>query len=246
MSKQMLNEQTFAQPTPFDAGARTRTNVMTVGGTVARALVLFAIAVPAAVFGWTHALDVLTTSNGVVLIGFLALIGLSIATAARPQIAVITGPIYALVMGVWAGAISALYEAAYPGIVLQAVFSTFAVFLACLVLYATRIVKVTDRFVFVVIVATAGIMLTYLAALVLQLFGIRISFLYDASPLGILISVGICIIAALNLFLDFRFIEQGVAKQAPVHMAWYAALALLSTLIWLYLEILRLLGRVRS
>jgi uncharacterized YccA/Bax inhibitor family protein len=244
----MLNEETFATPaTPFDAGTPVRTTgVMTIGATVARALVLLAIAVTAAVFGWQNALDVIGTSSGIVLIGLVGLIVLSIATARNPKLAPITGPVYAVLMGVWVGAISALYNEAYEGIVLQAAFATFAVFLACLVLYVTRIVKVTDRFVFVVAVATAGIALTYLAAWILSLFDIRIGFLYDSSPIGILVSVGICIVAALNLFLDFRFIEEGVAKGAPTHMAWYGAFALLATLIWLYVEILRLLGRVRG
>jgi len=204
------------------------------------------IAIVAASYGWTHAGSILGTSNAVLFVGLIGMVVLSLATARNPRLAVVTGPVYAVVMGVWTGAISALYDATYQGIVLQAVFATFAVFLACLVLYVTRIVKVTDRFVFVVAVATAGIALTYLAAWALSLFGVRIGFLYDSSPLGILVSVGICIIAALNLFLDFRFIEEGVAKQAPASMAWYGAFALLATLIWLYLEILRLLGRVRS
>lgn len=248
MSREMLNEKTFAeQPTPFGtAGAATRTDVMTVNGTVTRAFALLVLAAVSAVVGWDNALDILSTGSGVVLIGMLVLIGLSIWTAKNPKIAVITGPIYAVVMGLWAGAISALYNIQYPGIVMQAVFATFSVFLACLVLYVTRVVKVTNRFVFVVGVATVGIMFTYLAAIVLGFMGIELTFLYDASPLGIVISIGICIIAALNLFLDFRFIEEGAAKGAPAYMAWYGALALMSTLIWLYLEILRLLGRVRS
>jgi len=248
VSREMLNEKTFAeQPTPFGtAGVATRPDVMTVNGTVTRAFALLVVAMGFAVVGWNNALDILSTGSGVVLIGMIGLIALSIVTAKNPRIAVFTGPIYAVVMGLWAGAISALYDLQYPGIVMQAMFATFAVFLACLVLYVTRIVKVTNRFVFVVGVATLGIALTYVAAIVLGLFGIELTFLYDASPLGIAISVGICIIAALNLFLDFRFVEEGATKGAPAHMQWYGALALMSTLIWLYLEILRLLGRVRS
>jgi uncharacterized YccA/Bax inhibitor family protein len=158
----------------------------------------------------------------------------------------VTGPIYALLMGTWAGAISALYEAAYPGIVLQAVFATFSVFTACLVLYVTRIVKVTDRFVFTVSVAGAGIALMYLVSWILSAFGVQVPFLNSPSPLGIALSVGICIVAALFLFIDFRVIEEGAARQAPRYMEWYAAFGLLATLIWLYFEILRLIGKVRS
>ena len=247
MSKQMLNERTFTQPTPFGGGTSIRTaRVMTVNGTVLRAAALLAVAVAAASFGWTNAATILGTSNGVVFIGLIGMVVLSLATARNPKLAIITGPVYAVVMGIWTGAISALYDAAYQGIVLQAAFATFAVFASCLVLYVTRIVRVTDRFVFIVLVATVGIGLTYLAAWIMSLFGARIGFLYDGSPFGILVSVGICIVAALNLFVDFRFIEDGVAKHAPTHMAWYAAFALLATLIWLYLEILRLLGRIRQ
>ena len=119
-------------------------------------------------------------------------------------------------------------------------------FLACLVLYVTRVVKVTDRFRFIVGVATLGILLMYLAAFVLGFFGVDLTFINSPSPIGILVSVAICIVAALNLFLDFRFIEEGAAHQAPTYMAWYAAFGLLATLIWLYLEMLRLLGKVRG
>ncbi len=149
-------------------------------------------------------------------------------------------------MGAWAGIISNYYEAQYEGIVLQAVFATGSVFLACLVLYVTRIVKVTDRFRFIVMVATGGILLMYVAAIVLGFFGVDLSFINSPSPLGILLSVAICIVAALNLFVDFRFIEEGAQRQAPTYMAWYAAFGLLATLIWLYLEMLRLLGKVRG
>lgn len=248
MSRDMLNEKTFAMPappSPIDVGAMTR-DVMTVRGTVGRAGILLALAVATAVVGWNNAADILSTSTVVLLVGVFALIGLSAATARRPQIARITGPIYALVMGLWAGAISALYESVYPGIVVQAVFATFSVFLACLVLYVTRIVKVTDRFVFTATVAGAGIALTYLAAWILSAFGIEMPFLNSPSPLGIAISVGICIVAAMFLFIDFRVIEEGAARQAPRHMEWYAAFGLMATLIWIYFEVLRLIGKVRG
>ncbi|HEX6845168.1 MAG TPA: Bax inhibitor-1/YccA family protein [Actinomycetota bacterium] len=248
MSRQMLNEQTFgaaAQPTPIDLGAQRTSGVMTVNGVVNRAAFLLTLAVVSAAWGWTRE-EISATEGTILMVGLIGLIVLSIVTAAKPKLAVFTGPVYAVVMGVWAGIISKAYDAAYPGIVLQAVFATFAVFLACLVLYATRIVKVTNRMVFVVFVATAGIGLMYLAAIVLGLFGVNLTFIDSPSPLGILLSVGICIVAALNLFLDFRFIEEGAKAQAPTFMAWYSAFGLLATLIWLYLEILRLLGKIRQ
>lgn len=248
MSREMLNEKTFASPelAPVDLGTGAPRGVMTVRSTVGRAFVLLSITVVAATVGWNNAGSILATANGVLFIGLIGLIVLSVATARRPQISPVTGPIYAVVMGLWAGAISALYEAAYPGIVLQAVFATFSVFLACLVLYVTRIVKVTDRFVFIVGVAGAGILLTYLVAWALSVFGIEMPFINSPSPLGIALSVGICIVAAMFLLIDFRFIEEGAAKRAPGYMAWYSAFGLLATLIWLYLEILRLLGKIRG
>ena len=251
MSREMLNDKTFTAPElqPVDlggGGTDTRRKVMTIRGTVARAFVLLVIAVAAATWGWQNALDIFQTSNIVLFAGFIGLIVLSIATARKPQIAPFTAPIYAIVMGAWAGAISALYEAAYPGIVLQAVFATFAVFLACLVLYVTRIVKVTDRFVFIALVAGGGIMLMYLATWILSLFGVRMPFINDPSPIGIALSVGICIVAAMFLFIDLRVIEEGATRQVPTFMSWYSAMGLLATLIWLYLEVLRLLGKIRG
>lgn len=250
MSRQMLNEQTF---TPANMGTvavpgrpDTRTDVMTVGGVVTRTLALFALTVASAIFGWNRADDLGDGFRAVLLGGLLVLVVLSFVAAAKPKLAIVVGPLYAVIMGAWAGIISNYYEAMYEGIVLQAVFATGSVFLACLVLYVTRIVKVTDRFRFIVIVATGGIFLMYLAAIVLGFFGIELSFINSPSPLGILISVAICIVAALNLFLDFRFIEEGAQRQAPTYMAWYAAFGLLATLIWLYLEMLRLLGKVRG
>ena len=149
-------------------------------------------------------------------------------------------------MGVWAGAISRVYNEQYSGIVLQAVLATGSVFLAMLFLYVTRIVRVTKKMASIIMAATMGIALLYIISLVLSLFGAQPSFLTDSSPLGILLSIGICIVASLNLLLDFSFIEQGVAAGAPAAYEWYGAFALLSTLVWLYLEILRLLARLQS
>ena len=150
-------------------------------------------------------------------------------------------------MGFWAGVISFGYEQQFDGIMLQAVFATFAVFAGCLFLYGSRIVRVTKKFIAVVMVATLGILLMYIAALVLGLFGVEIGFLNDPSPLGIAVSVVICIVAALNLFVDFHFIEEGARGGcSDVHVVVFREFGLLATLTWLYLEILRLLGKIRS
>jgi uncharacterized YccA/Bax inhibitor family protein len=250
MANNMLNEQTWRgiPPRPDQPGAiaAPREGAMTVGGTVGKTSILLALAVVAGSVGWERA-DTLVQAGGFIfLLLFLGLLGLSWFTATRPRIAPITGPIYAVVIGVFAGMISAFYDATFDGIVLQAVFATGAVFAVCLFLYSSGIVKVTRKFVAVTVAATGGIMLMYLISIVLNLFGVRVGFLSDPSPIGILVSVVICFVAALNLFLDFELVRQGVDRGAPTYMEWYCAFALMATLIWLYLEMLRLLGKLRS
>ena len=150
MSKEMLNDKTFAnveQYQPVTIPGRpdevVRTKVMTINGTIARAGFLFVLTVICAVFGWQQADQISGVLNAIMLIGLLGLIGLSLLTAFKPQIAPLTGPVYAIVMGFWAGVISYGYEQQFDGIVLQAVFATFSVFAGCLFLYGSRIVKVT-------------------------------------------------------------------------------------------------------
>ncbi len=253
MSKEMLNDKTFSkveQYQPVTIPGRpdqvAPTKVMTINGTIGRAAFLLVLTVISATYGWQRADNLSGALNAIMLIGLLGLIGLSLVTAFKPKLAPLTGPLYAIVMGFWCGVISFGYEQEFDGIVLQAVFATFGVFAACLFLYGSRIVKVTKKFIAVVMVATLGIFLMYMAALVLSLFGVDLTFLNSPSPLGIAVSVGICIVASLNLFLDFHFIEQGANAGAPTFMSWYCAFSLLATMIWLYLEILRLLSKVRG
>lgn len=245
MSKQMLNDSTFSAASIERVGAGAG-RTMSVNGVIARAGLLFAITLIFGGIGWNRASGVLGASPLLVIGGFAALIGLSIAASRNPRLAAPAGFAYAVLMGLWAGAISRVYDTQYSGIVLQAVLATAAVFLAMLFLYVTRIVRVTKRMAGIIMVATLGIAFLYIGSLVMSLFGVEPSFLYDASPLGIALSVGICIVAALNLLIDFSFIEQGVAAGAPAAYEWYGAFALLSTLVWLYLEMLRLLARLQS
>ncbi len=253
MSKQMLNEKTFANVEAYEPitlpgrpDAPSRPATMTVNGTIGRAFFLLILAVAMGAVGWSYGDRLSGVVWTVMLVGLLALFGLSILTAFKPKLAPFTGPVYAVVMGFWAGAISFGYNELYPGIVMQAMFATFAVFAVCLVFYLTGLVRVTDRFVRVVIVATGGIFVMYLAAIVMQLFGVNVTFLDSPSPLGIGLSVVICVVAALNLFIDFRWVDEGAKAGAPTFMSWYSAFGLLATLIWLYLEILRLLSKIRS
>ena len=148
--------------------------------------------------------------------------------------------------GLFIGAVSALYEVRYPGIVMQAVGLTFGTLIALLLAYRSGVIRVTDNFRLGVVAATGGIALFYFATMILGFFGVQFPSIYGAGPLGIGVSVFVVIIAALNLVLDFDFIESGARAGAPKYMEWYGAFGLMVTLVWLYLEILRLLSKLRS
>ncbi|MBK5290049.1 MAG: Bax inhibitor-1/YccA family protein [Acidimicrobiia bacterium] len=230
------------------APARTG-KVMTAEGAFGKAFLLWLIVVAAAAFSWGK--TAVPQVGEIKIPGwtwpalFIGL-GLAMLTIFKPKFAPITAPLYAAAEGLFLGVISKIYDAQWNGIVLQAVLATVGVFLVCLALYVTGVVKVTKKFVFVVIAATAGIMVMYLAGFLLNMFGVDITFWNEPSALGILFSVGICIVAALNLFLDFEMIRRlGLAK-APKAMEWYGAFGLTVTMVWLYLEILRLLSKLRN
>ncbi len=157
-------------------------------------------------------------------------------------------PVYALLEGVFLGGISAVYNNVFaksaPGIITQAVLLTFGAVIAMFLLYRFRIIKVTEQFKSVIFIATAGIAIFYLLSIVLRLFHVDIAFIHEGSTLGIVFSLFVVCIAALNLLLDFDMIEKGVAAGAPKYMEWYGAFGLLVTIVWLYLEILRLLSKL--
>jgi len=167
-------------------------------------------------------------------------------TVFKPKASPYTAPLYAVLEGLLLGGVSALYNARFAGLPLQAVTLTFGVFAALLLVYRTGIVRVTQNFRLGVFAATGGIAIMYLLSFVLRLFGVQMAFLHDSSPLSIGISLVVVVVAALNLVLDFDFIERGVERGAPRFMEWYAAFGLLVTLVWLYLEILRLLGKLQG
>lgn len=215
---------------------------MEIGAVLSATGFLFILVLVGAFFGWQNA-----ESFGAIFWGaLLVTIGVMIATIARPQWVRFTGPIYALAEGVLVGAISKIYSDFYDGIVLQAVLATFAVFVAMLFLYATRIIKVTQRLRSTIILATVGIMFFYLISIVLSLFSVNIPLVWDGGPLSIGISLLIVGVAAFNLLLDFDLIERGINDGAPGWMSWYAAFGLMVTIIWLYLEMLRLLALLQG
>ncbi len=236
---------------------------MTVGGTFsATAVLLLCILVTGAV-GWSQVsqstevvgelipgqepqTQVVTSYPGWVFLPMLVGFGLAFLTIFKPTWARVTAPLYALCFGFAIGAISHMFNLQFDGIVLQAIGATLGVFLVMLFLYATRIIKVTSKFVLGVVAATGGIFVLYLAGAIASIFGADIAFWNEPTPLGIGISVVIVIVAALNLAIDFNFIEQAVRSGAPKSMEWYGAFGLTVTLVWLYLELLRLLSLLRQ
>jgi uncharacterized YccA/Bax inhibitor family protein len=183
--------------------------------------------------------------GSLIVAGIGALI-VAFVTTFAPRQAMFTAPLYALLEGWVLGGISSVFEKQYSGIVLQAVALTAGVLAALLLAYATRLIRATENFRLGVFAATCGIALLYLGTLVLSLFGYKVPYLHDSGPIGIIFSLIVVVTAALNLVLDFDYIERGVARGAPKHMEWYAGFGLLVTLVWLYLEILNLLAKIRG
>jgi len=170
----------------------------------------------------------------------------AIATIFKKEWAPVTAPMYALTEGFFLGAISAIFEHRFPGIVMQAVMLTFGTLFALLFAYRSGLIKATENFKLGVVAATGGIALVYLASIVLSFFDIRVPFIHESGVIGIGFSLFVVVIAALNLVLDFDFIESGVEQKAPKYMEWYGAFGLMVTLVWLYVEFLRLLSKLQS
>ena len=180
---------------------------------------------------------------GGALVGFI----LALVTMFKRQWAGITSPLYAVAEGLFLGGISAIFEAQYPGIVIQAVGLTLGTLTSLLFLYKTGIIKPTENFRLMIVSATMGIGLLYLVSFLMNMFGSAgIGFIHSNGIFGIGFSLAVVAIAALNLVLDFDFIEQGSEVGAPKYMEWFGAFSLMVTLIWLYIEILRLLAKLRS
>jgi uncharacterized YccA/Bax inhibitor family protein len=233
-------EQKYEVATAAPPIVTTDGDVMTLGDTLRATGFLFLLLLIGAVYGWMNAESI----SRILLISLLALFGLLIVTMIKPRWVKVTGPLYAIAEGVLVGAISRLYETLYDGIVLQAVLATFAVFGAMLFLFATRIIKVTQRLRSTVILATVGIAIFYVASIVLSLFGVDIPYVWESGPLGIGISLLIVGVASFNLLLDFDLIENGIKQRAPGWMSWFAAFGLMVTVVWLYIEMLRLISLV--
>ncbi|MFC5701056.1 Bax inhibitor-1/YccA family protein [Cohnella faecalis] len=235
-----LNEKTFERTRGLSGQDR-----MTLEGTVNKTFITLAVLLGAAFCAWAMYFDgrnVMPIAVGGAIGGLV----LSLIISFRPTTSPYLVPIYAALEGLFIGALSARYEVQFEGITLQASLLTIGVFIALLLAYKSRLIRATENFKLGVFAATAGIAIVYLLSFVLSFFGVSIPYLHDSSWLGIGISLFIVVIAALNLVLDFDFIEQGSQQGAPKYMEWYGAFGLMVTLVWLYIEILRLLSKLRS
>ena len=224
-------------------------STMTLNGTVNKTGLLLLLSVLTAAFAWNQ---IEFTPEGPVgampylLGGALGGLVFALATVFKKEWAPVTAPLYAIVEGFFLGAISALYDARFDGIVLQAVLLTFGTLFALLFAYRSGLIRASENFKLGVTAATGGIALVYLASLVLGFFDIRIPLIHESGIVGIGFSLFVVVVAALNLVLDFDFIETGVEAGAPKYMEWYGAFGLMVTLVWLYLEFLRLLAKLQS
>lgn len=227
--------------------AEMSTQAMTIGGTVLKTAILVLILLATAAYTWMQAVgDNAPVAYGLLMVGCIGGFVIALVTVFIPKVSPFTSPIYAALEGLVLGAISAVFEALYPGIVVQAVGLSIGVLAVMLFLYGTGIIRATEKFKIGVIAATGAICLVYLVSMVVSLFGSHVPYIHESGPVGIGFSLVVVVIAALNLILDFDFIEQGVRHQAPKYMEWYGGFSLLVTLVWMYLEILRLLAKLRG
>ncbi len=218
---------------------------MTLSGTINKTLLLFLLLTASAMVIWWmtfNGMNPMVPAIGGAVVGLV----LVVISAFKPQYSSYLAPGYALFEGLFIGGISAIFETMYPGIVIQAVGATFVTFAVCLGLYKYQIVKVTEQFKSVVVAATLAIATYYLISWVVSLFTSFQPVHYGNSMMSIGISVFVIVIAALNLFLDFDRIDKGVQEKMPKYMEWYGAMGLMITLVWLYIEFLRLLSKLSS
>ncbi|TDK28725.1 Bax inhibitor-1/YccA family protein [Luteimonas aestuarii] len=243
-----LKESTF-----LDLGSGTVVSradgAMTLNGTVNKTGILLLLTVMTAAFAWNASFVNGEPTAMAPIYMWGGLIGgfiLAMVTVFKKTWAPVTAPMYALVEGFFLGAISAMFNHMYDGIVMQAVLLTFGTLFALLFAYRSGLIKATENFKLGVVAATGGIMLVYLASIVLNMFGSGIPLIHESGIVGIGFSLFVVVIAALNLVLDFDFIETGVEQGAPKYMEWYGAFGLMVTLVWLYIEFLRLLSKLQS
>lgn len=233
MSNPSFNEKTLNRIDQFES-----VDKMTIEGTINKSGILLLITIAGAMIGWG------SQSFGLALILMLVNLGLALAISFGPQRAPMLSPLYAASEGFFLGVISAFYNIKYPGIVGNAMILTLGVLAIMLVLYRFRIIRVTEKFRSIMMAATMAIGLTYLVSIIMGFFGGGLPMIHEASPMGIGFSVVVVLVAAFNLLMDFDMIETMNARGAPKFMEWYSGFALLVTIVWLYIEILRLLSKL--
>ena len=242
-----LNKNTFldaASGAVFTRGDEA----MTINGTVNKTGLLLVLVLVGAMFSWGRfsGPDSLPAMMPLVLGGCIGGLVLGLVTVFKKTWAPVTAPLYAVAEGLFIGALSAIFEMRYPGIVMQAVGLTFGTMAAMLLAYRSGLIRATEKFKLGIVAATGGIFLLYLANFAMGFFGHSMGFISGSSGVGIAFSAVVVVIAALNLILDFDLIETGAQSGAPKYMEWYGAFALVVTLVWLYLELLRLLSKLQS
>ena len=240
-----LNKKTFAT---FDQVVAAE-DKMTIQGTVNKTFLSLFLLIGGAMFTWKmfdpYGIKDMSVVVPWMIGGGIGGLVIALVTIFKKTWSPVTAPIYAILKGLMLGGLSAFMEGMYPGIVLQAVALTFGTLFSLLFAYKTRLIKVTENFRLGVAAATGGIFLIYFVSFILRFFGTDIPYIHQGGLIGIGFSLFVIVIAALNLVLDFDFIESGAEQGAPKYMEWYASFGLMVTLIWLYIEILNLLAKLR-
>jgi uncharacterized YccA/Bax inhibitor family protein len=242
-SNPALGEKTFQRLAPGYTGV----GQMTINGAINKTLVLLVLVTVPALWVWD-----MFAKSGVQAVspwlygGLIGGLVVAMVTIFKKEWSPYSAPVYAILEGLVIGGISAIAEAQFKGIVFQAVALTFGTLFSLLIAYRSGVIKVTEKFRLGVVAATGAIFLVYLVSIVIGFFGVSVPLIYSGGTIGILFSLFVVVIAALNLVLDFDFIEQGAAQGAPKYMEWYGAFGLMVTLIWLYIEFLRLLTKLRQ
>ena len=242
----MFRSNAFQPDATFDETDSTQR--MTLAGAINKTGILLVLCLVSAGYVWNQFFQSSEPPavNGLMMLGLLGGLAMAIVTIFKRQWAGLTAPAYALLQGLALGGISAMFELQYPGIVIQAVGLTFGTLAMLLLAYKTGLIKPTENFRLMIVAATGGIALLYLVSFVMGFFGSSVGFIHSNGLFGIGFSLFVVAIAALNLVLDFDFIEAGAEQGAPKYMEWYGACSRMVTLVWLYLEILRLLAKLRS
>jgi len=243
-----LNANTFLDASSGRVVSAGDSTAMTINGTVNKTAFLLVMVLITAVYTWSRYAgpESIPAIMPMVWLGAIGGFVVALVTVFKKTWAPITAPLYALLEGFFIGGISVLFEARYPGIVMQAVGLTFGTLAALLMAYRSGLIRASENFKLGVVAATGGIALLYLANIVMGFFGHSIGFIHDNGWLGIGFSAVVVVVAALNLVLDFDFIEAGAEAGAPKYMEWFGAFGLVVTLVWLYIEILRLLSKLQS